>query len=85
VAREFYSFKFKRHPALRDIAGSELTEPILPLNVQSRRLFHIKLANDDEVKQILGTRAVEPIAGSLFILDGDDVVGRFTEGVERWW
>jgi hypothetical protein len=56
----------------------------MPL-LSSKRTFHVKLSNDGEIREILGTRAFEPHTRGLVILDNEKVVARFNDDVEMWW
>jgi hypothetical protein len=61
--------------------------PTLATPPQSQQLgaFRVKIQYEDDIKRIEGTRAQEYNDGRLVIFDGDRVVARFNEKVERWW
>ncbi len=62
--------------------GTPLPSP----RVSTRKAVNVKVQYDDEVKRIPGTSAQEEYGpGSLVVYDGLTVVGRFFNGVERWW
>jgi hypothetical protein len=56
-----------------------------PPQPQERALFGVKITYEEEIKKIEGTAAVEDARGRLLIFDGEKVVARFDEKVERWW
>jgi len=59
---------------------------ILPVaQPQQSAVFRVKIQYEDDIKRIEGTRAVEFNDGRLVIFDGDKVVARFNERIERWW
>jgi hypothetical protein len=45
----------------------------------------VKVEYEDEIKKIEGTAAVEDAVGRLVIVDGEKVIARFNDKVERWW
>jgi hypothetical protein len=48
-------------------------------------VFIVKIANEDVLRKIEGTRAEEWNGpGSLIVYDGDSVVARFPSKVESW-
>ena len=62
------------------------TLPRTPPRNTSRKVIYVKIIYDDKIKRILGTSADEEHGpGSLVIYDGVSVVGRFRDGVEKWW
>lgn len=62
--------------------GGQATPPAQP---HERALLGVKVKYEDDIKKIEGTAAIEDAIGRLAIVDGDKVVARFDEKVERWW
>lgn len=56
-----------------------------PEQVETRKLFHVKLQYEDDIKEVEGTLAEEEFPGRVIIYDRSRVVARFDNGVERWW
>jgi hypothetical protein len=68
--------------AVKTAQTAQQTPPPLP---QAKAIFGVKIEYEDEIKKIEGTAVVEEAIGRLAILDGDKVVARFDDKVERWW
>lgn len=63
----------------------DVTEEKLREAEQPRYLFTVKIEYQDELERIEGTRAEEPFGrNTLTIYDGDSVVARYADHVERW-
>jgi hypothetical protein len=79
-----------------ELQGLRLTEPEevdeicnestgVPCVADAKYLFTVKLKYQDDLEKITGTRAEEPHgAGTLVIYDGDAIVARYADKVERW-
>ncbi len=67
------------------IKGAQTAPQIAPPQPQERAIFGVKVKYEDDIKKIEGTAVVEEAIGRLVIFDGDRVVARFDEKIERWW
>jgi len=63
-----------------------VTEEKLKTSTEQKRfIFTIKIKYQDKEQTVEGTRAIEPFGqGTLIIYDGEEVVARYEEKVERW-
>jgi len=70
------------------VSAAKLNRPVppfLPEQIPLRpKLFFVKLKYDDEIKTVEGTSATEG-ANGLIVFNGEKIVARFDDKVERWW
>jgi hypothetical protein len=74
-------------PMLEQLVKATQASPQVsaPPQPHVKAVFGVKVKYEDDVKKIEGTAAVEDAQGRLVIVDGERVVARFDERVERWW
>jgi hypothetical protein len=65
--------------------GQRFGEPIVKRKTPAR-VVCVKLEYEQNPRRIPATHAEEQHGGTgLIVYDGEEIVGRFTDGVRNWW